>query len=414
MLKLKQIIKTLITVGLGTGLTILATLLLAKFLDAETYGQYIIVISKTAILISAAMLGIGEMMVKYVHGEHKEKKLEEVFTVFLIQYITMSCLLIGIYETINLPMAAICYTLFIPVLNLYSAFLKADEKVATGSALGGSVWPFSLIISLYISNINKEEINKINELLMVAILFAGLVAIIISKNQGNNIVNGLKLLAKTKLGRIKKFKKNIAESTTIGLVGLIYTIFINTDILVMNYYATGSEVANYKIMSLALQLLMLPHVAINSIIGPKVARLITENKIDDIKKINSKSRKYQMMIGVPLAIFAIIIYEPINRYLFGEKYEIEILIVFIFSVISISYYASASSAITLIMLNKQDILLKIYLAVGIINLLLNIMMQDNFGKIGAAMATLISNTILICMVILTSRRCMENLKLVNN
>ena len=395
-----NLLKNIFFVGLGSLLTFTVTFLFAKNLEKNEYGTFVTLTSVSSILISIACMGVGDLIVKYWKKD-QSKTTQELLIVFLIQYIIASGLGIGFTLFDKSYLGVLLITTLLPLVQILSSIARADSKFILASILSGGIWPIALIIShallFYIFNIN----NIITILITTNIIILIIIILVVFR-YSKKIEEFIRL----------KFniKKYIMESITVGLIGVLFTLIMNTDVIFIKTLYGLEETANYKITSITLQFMLLPHIAINMMAGPRLVNMINnENNYQDVKSLLDSISKSQLKLCIIVILLIPILYEFFLNIYFSNKYEFNKELFIIFSMIGLIFSMLGSSATWLVICNCQRQLLYVYILIALINILLNYILQRKIGLIGAPISLLISMIVMYFIINFLVKKNFRNL-----
>lgn len=177
----------------------------------------------------------------------------------------------------------------------------------------------------------------------------------------------------------------------------------NFDILLIGLWvgsqATGLYGASFRIV----WMLILLSVAYYTALRPVLAQAYV-NGFHTIETLLSRTMRISTAIAIGVAVGGIIVARPLVQFLFGEAYleavrPFQILLVF-FAL----HMVSRTYRVLLISFNRQANDLKIMSAAAVLNITLNLLMIRSFGMIGAAIANVLSETLILVLNYLTTRR----------
>lgn len=158
------------------------------------------------------------------------------------------------------------------------------------------------------------------------------------------------------------------------------------------YYEQASKIYNMLVAIItALTVVMLPRMAY---------LWKDDNNRDLIKTYISKTMRYVGVIVLPISIGLYVITPEFVPMFFGEGYEACVSIIRVFSAILVfTCFNSIISNQCLVANGKQAILNKLLIVSSIINVLLNCVFIYNWQALGAALASLISEFILLVLIV---------------
>jgi O-antigen/teichoic acid export membrane protein len=196
----------------------------------------------------------------------------------------------------------------------------------------------------------------------------------------------------------------INEAWSFGLIqisGMLYT-YVDTIILsiLKSTEAVGWYSAAYRLMYIAL---LLPN-AINMAVYPVMSRLYSDSSGHNLKLLYERYFKYMLIIGIPLGVGTSILSKQIILLLYGSGYEPSIIALQILVWTVVFTFAGAAYIQLLQSINKQIIITKISIICLIINIVVNLILIPSYSYVGASVATLITEIVLVSYIIYVSYR----------
>lgn len=204
----------------------------------------------------------------------------------------------------------------------------------------------------------------------------------------------------------KLIKPILSSAWPFALFGLLSTIMINTDILMLGWFKTAKDVGLYSIAQKPIQIFYIIPILITTAAFPAIAKLAQKDDTR-LRNIMEKSISFLLMIGLPIFAGGLILGKEIITVLFGNEYllatapfKILLITILIFFPITLINYA-------IFAYDKQKSIVK-FLVVGALgNIALNYLLIPNYGIIGAAIAT-------VFMQILINTLIWQKMKKINN
>jgi len=219
-----------------------------------------------------------------------------------------------------------------------------------------------------------------------------------------SFVVGLWLLRKypIKKPRWDLGKEYAAFALPIMLISFIGVISVNIDKIMLGFFWTSTEVGYFFSMQQIMQMLMILHIAVGTVLFPTFSEYHTKKDVEKIKEAVCVSERYISMLMIPPVVFFVVFANPV-----------------IGTILSSAFYPAASTLIVLAIyvyilsltrpcfaltsgINKPMIGAKIGAVMCSINIILNFFFipKDGFlspfgvnGPLGAATATFISGLI---------------------
>jgi len=286
-------------------------------------------------------------------------------------------IILGIYGIIS-SIAQLCFSIFRAFERMqYETIIVILEKFVITSLgitlllLGFGLVPFGFIF-----------------------LIAGLIS----------IATGLYFL-KSKFQIIHSFfdftlaKNLLIHSIPFGASMLLVTIYDKIDTVMLSMMQTMSDVGWY---STAYRLLaitgVVPTILVTAIF-PKMSQDILNNK-EEVSRLFTKSFKYLFLLAVPLVALGVLVGDKIILFVFSDEYQNSIV------VFQILVWAAGILFINILLgslfraSDRQKLLVRVQSAGVIINIVLNFILIPIYSYKGAAIATVITES-MICIVCLT-------------
>lgn len=407
--KNQSIKNTFITfIGFGIG-AINALFLYTTFLGKLHYGIVATVLSGANILMPLMAFGIQNTLVRFYSRCKNEKEKEEFLTFIicmpLVFIIPLSIVLYIFYTPISMLLLKENPTLepflwLIPVIGLFMGYFEifyAWVKVHMQSVFGNFISEvvvrltvMALLFMVYYNVISKE--NFVYSLAL-AYLFQLLAMMLYA--------------FKVKMPVFRfVIPHNIRDifgySLFIIVSGGVAVMLVDFDKVMIAGYLDVSENALYSVAIFIATVIIVPSRAMTQIIYPITAKLMAENKHDELNDLYKKSAVNLQVIGGLLMLGIFVNIEQVYL-IIPDKYATGTLVVFLIGL---------SKFYDLILGNNNAIILnskyyKAVLAFGFLlvflMIALNMLFIPLYGIIGAALATLLSvivyNTIKLMFVV---------------
>ncbi|MBI4809968.1 MAG: flippase [Ignavibacteriales bacterium] len=183
------------------------------------------------------------------------------------------------------------------------------------------------------------------------------------------------------------FKKGLP----FGIHLLFGTLFFQLDTLLLAYWLGDRAVGQYQaVMKLIVLILVVPEVLINALL-PVLVRLHSEDKVRWLQ-MNKLLEKTLLFIGFPFAIILFVYADQIITIVYGSNgYSESIPVMRIFALILLVRYSVETFALMLTTSHRQTERMTIVIGVTVLNFILNAYAIPQFGIVGAAIVSLITN-----------------------
>ena len=190
------------------------------------------------------------------------------------------------------------------------------------------------------------------------------------------------------------WKPTIKEALPFGLTGISGMIYTYTDSIMLSLMQ-GDEIVGWynAAYRLILILLFIPGI-INSAIFPTMSKFYISSQ-NALKLMCEKYFKIMFIIGIPLGVGTTLLANKIILLIFGSEYRPSIIALQILIWTIVFTFAGAAFVKLFESINKQIIITKISGICVIINILLNFLLIPKFSYVGASVATVITEFILV-------------------
>ena len=195
------------------------------------------------------------------------------------------------------------------------------------------------------------------------------------------------------------WKPTLKEAWPFGIIFLSGMLYTYVDSIMLSILkgveAVGWYSAAYRFMYIAL---LLPN-AVNMAIFPVMSRLYANSSKNNLTMLYERYFKYMIIIGIPLGFATIFLSKDLILLIYGTGYTESIICLQILVWAIVFTFAGASYVQLLQSINKQLIITKISLVCLVINVILNLILIPRFSYIGASVATVITEVILVNYII---------------
>jgi O-antigen/teichoic acid export membrane protein len=364
----------------------------ARILGAASWGAFSYALSVAAFLTIFSDIGINALLTREgsKNPNERERYLATSFFVKLTLLIIMSVgVLLFINKLTNLPEAvslmpiALAVFIFDSLRDLGSAMARALEEMRieaiTNIYTNIAITVFG-IVALYISPTSWSVIVAY----ALGTVF-GFISIVIPlrqyfRNLYRNFDRSL-------------VKPIIATAWPFGLVGLMGAIMINTDVLILGWMRSATEVGLYSAAQRPIQLIYIAPSLIATAFFPQLARLAGESK-EKFSALFSQALAVIYLLALPLALGGIILAKQFILLLYGAPYGSAYISFAILSATLAVVFPATLIGNALFAHNKQKTFL-IYAVMGICgNIILDFILIPRWGMNGSSSATLINQIII--------------------
>lgn len=371
--------------------------IVARYLDTRFLGNYMLVMTSGLILSSIVTMGTEQIIVREI------SRIKDKASDFLANGIFINCLLFILCITIFslcVPFLELERTVIIALyLNFFSEVTKVFMRSIISVFLAFEKMEYDALLT-FISRILAFVLTVI-----VALFKLGFIYFFIAYIVGNitGLLVGLAILSKIILIpkieiRSKELIYIIKESFPIGICIISQQLYFYIGVFVVRILENEAAVALFQGPNRLVTVSQIIPIALLSALQPLMSRLaVTNTSTPKFEYIYQKSFKFLFIISFPIAALGMVLANKIILLLLGEglKGAVNSFQILIWAVNFI--FIDALLTFTLILINKQRLLIIGNVICILTNMTLSIILVKKYGYIGASWATLISFGV-ICSV----------------
>jgi len=391
-----------IGMGFGQFIRYIFTALLARWVGAEYLGVYSIANAVTRISEVFGKMGLDTGVLRFVSKNANEIELQKkyiqsgikmglIFGVLFmgIQIAVSSWLVIHVFQgssllKIVLITNAITLPFGVSTLIMSSAtqgFKLLKYRIFVTDMLN----PVILLIVMLGSFIClSKEMTIILPAIVSAIVGFVVIFVFLNKMVGVNVTN---CMSSSFSGDLITF------SIPLMFVAIIGAIMHWTDIMMLGYFTDTETVGLYHPAARTAGLMRTILLAVLGIFSPMMSQYHSQKNFTKMNSIYKLSTRWIISLAIPFVILFVLFSKKVML-LFGPEYldSSFVLILLTIGAFVQSIFGTAGSSLTMTGYSKVNLINA--LIVSIVNIVLNIILIPQFGINGAAIATLISLSIL--------------------
>ncbi len=200
--------------------------------------------------------------------------------------------------------------------------------------------------------------------------------------------------------KIKKIKTTLVTrelilfSWPLLMVATLSLVLSWTDVLMLGYFTTATNVGIYEVTLNTVILLSFVLQAFRFIIIPVISGFYSQRRISEIRKIYKTSTRWIFSIVFPLFLILFLFPDNILNILFGKEFIAGSASLMILSLGFLFDVSVGPTKQTIISIGKTKIIFYLTLIASILNLVLNFILIQIYGISGAAIAFSISLIVL--------------------
>jgi O-antigen/teichoic acid export membrane protein len=375
-------------------------LIIARAFSTQDYGTTIIIFSISNILLTIMQFGLPVYFQRQTASEKKINQAEFnisiiyglasfVLSLVLTLFITSIYYDIKLYLTVILIHTFAFSFYFISIFN--SILLGMNEQRVQVQSFG-----ISRIISVSFVFLTWFFLKNINYLLGICIVGNGVIIIILY----NYIITRFISKDRSKISFVQ-FKNLIILTLPLGLAAISNFLYDKIDVILISKIIDMENVAYYNI---AYGIYKTSQIAFSFILVTGFSRISSLSGNKTAVKIFLKKYFITIFIlSLLIFVFLVLIAKIVIVLLYGEKYNLSI---FILQLLSIAIIPLALNNLTGITLNGLGMFrenLYIMISALMINILVNIILLNTLGILGAVYATLITEVYIFVLGIIYLR-----------
>lgn len=158
-------------------------------------------------------------------------------------------------------------------------------------------------------------------------------------------------------------------------------------------FETESNIGIYNVAFKVGYLALFFVVSMNVVIMPKVSELYHKNNYIEIKKVINKATQVVILLTVPLALVIICFSEFILSF-FGKGFVAGSTTLILITLGALFNAMTGNVDQILNMTNNQKLVRNMFIIGFIVNVILNLILIPNYGIVGAAASSLITNVVI--------------------
>ena len=388
---------------------------IARAVSQDDIGLFYLSLSIIGLLGAWRDFGLPTSLVRYVpyyesrkEGSKVRDLLRYTYVLNAISGIVLTAVLwlgadaIGaFYQNAALAGALRLISSFMLIENLFktgSGFLQGRADIKSMQAIGAAQNLLKLVFTVLFFQLFGASLAW----LTWAFLLSYVVAMVIFAPQ---IISNYSSLPAT--GEKLPLRELVREIAPFGLVlsfiQLISTLISYSDRALLGYLlpsaAANETIAVYSLAAtLAMNVLIFPG-AIGSIFMPLISRLVGTGDMDSVRKVMGTAQRWTLFITLPFAVVMAAFSSEMLVVLYGQRYAGGAAVMSIFMLGMFFSFFTPVISLALASMKLLNLEVRIVLAIGTLNLILNILLIPVLGMEGSALASAVSfalSTVLFC------------------
>ncbi|MCG3110734.1 MAG: oligosaccharide flippase family protein [Candidatus Manganitrophus sp. SB1] len=379
----------------NTFVSIFTTSIIAKSIGPELYGRYTFGLSYILFFSVLSNLGIESLFIREAARDEKNIDLIKDILPFkvLLSALNIAVIILSVHllhypvETIQV-IYVLCIGLFFQVLyeSLLSVYRSLEKMYVIGLAsLAFRLFTALIIVFAVYSGIGFWGIVSAFSI-GNAFIFLGLL-LFSYRSLG---ISGVRFKAQTWLRLIKQGFPFYASA-------LLTMVYSRIGILMLSKMTSELEVGLYMAAVTLVEGLYFIPAAFTSSIFPAFSRMHGGSG-DTFQSTYEKTTKFLIILTAGISVGTILVSEKVIFLIFGPEFirSAEVLNIFIFFWV-FSFFSQMQSTI-LFSIRKEAAQVKIMAFACLVNISLNIILIKNYGIIGAAYSSVITEAVVVVVI----------------
>lgn len=394
---------------IGAGLAFLTQIILARKLGSEYFGMFSAVLAMVTLVTPLAGFGISQLWLK-VFGQEGWNAQRWINPSFYFVILSTSFIFISLYIwafwgnhdqlTRSLFLIMSFYILGQISVELVSSKLQLEERYRY-LALWQLLPHFMrfIFIAILLFGFTKwasiEEIAYTYAFIAIIFLLAGVLQLLNMK-KGNFKLKGHKEedLKDQSLVNLTLVFQN---TWPFGLAAFFHLIYFQSDIILIKYIVGDNQAGIYNVaFTIMVAVYMFPGVLYQKFLLPKLHRWANHDR-DKFYEVYRKGNMAMLVLGLIAMLLVWALSSWAIPFIFGTEYQNSILILNILALSAPIIFVAFSAGAALVTQEHMKLKVKFMGMVALINLVLNFIVIPIFGAVGAAVATVVSNFILLML-----------------
>jgi O-antigen/teichoic acid export membrane protein len=365
---------------------------LARVLGPDRIGVLSFADSFSTYFVLIAALGIPLYGVREIaKAKGNQKLLNATFTEISIIYFisTLFCTIVFLISVYTIPHLKQELSLnLISGLNIFISFISFEwfligiEKFRylTTSSILTKLIPIILMFWL----VKGEEDYVTYQILNIAAFLS------------NALINIIYLRKLVGIERVDlNVRRHISPLITVFFSSVFITFYSLVDTLILGFVSSNQSVGLYSAAIKLNRIVCLVIASIGNVLLPRISNLITLGDKDQINGVILKSLRITVMLTIPLSMGLYLLSSELIVILYGEGFANAVMASKILS--PIVFFMGIGNVFALQILlpfSKERQLLYLFTITTGISVILNFFLARNFGHLGSATATLITEILL--------------------
>ena len=201
------------------------------------------------------------------------------------------------------------------------------------------------------------------------------------------------------------FKQHMKPILFLVVVNLAIEIYTLVDVTMIGIFKGEEAVTFYTYASKTQKILLQIISTFTLVLVPRISLLYKENRIDEFNKLLSKTLLLIILLSLPMIVGICFVSNDLSILLYGESYYKSASILNVLSLLAfISPIGYLLGSRVLLVTNNEKLMVIPVASGAVVNIILNAILINTVGVIGAAIASVVSELVVAVIYILLSHK----------
>jgi O-antigen/teichoic acid export membrane protein len=397
-----------ISVGIGLA----SQVALVRYLDKADFGAWGYAISVIAFFETICTLGLSRSQTRFIPIYHEKGEFDRVFgtiALMLITIVSTSILIIGAVflapDVITKLVGGDAQPVTLLFVMIFLVPVEAVDRVFEGLFAS-----FNNARAIFIRKyILSPTFRLVVVLLLIVLeqsvtfvaygyLGAAILGVLIYFSAFLKMAKREGLIANFRLKHIDIPAREIFTFTLPLMTSDLLSVLMHTsDTLLLGYFHNSEVIASYQAILPTVRVNAMVMTSFSLLFTPMAARLFANNDRDGIDALYWRTAIWLAVLTFPMFVLTFSLAQPLTLLLYGARYSDSAVYL---SMLGFAYYFNAClgfNGVTLKVLGKIKYIVFMNIAIGVLNILLNLLLIPRYGALGATVATAASMIVHNCL-----------------
>lgn len=382
---------------IGTLITLILQMILARIMGVSNYGDYAYSITMLVLMSMITKLGYDTSVLKYIPS-FQSKNEWSYFKGFLkwantITFISSICLAIiwclyiffwgyPVGNRLHTPMLLCCVLLpLFTSMQIRGYCLQSLKRIISSQLPQFILYPSLIGLGAIILSISMQREIAAYEVIILEITVCLCILIFL-------LLQLKKVTPKQAREAVPKIFKSEWSRVSLSLMvfSSFYLILNQIDTIIIGYLLDTKNAGIYASVNKVALLVTLSLTAINSIFAPIISQLHTQKKHMELQDVTFLANKCVVCYSVPVSILIIIFGKDILSF-FGSEFVVGYSALLVLTIGQLVNAFAGSTGFLMTMTGNQNKAIQIMFICTIVNIILLFIFTPFYGLFGAAIAT---------------------------